>query len=173
MPDAQRRTIRRLMLAAGCAALAWTAFAFSAQVLSTIEADDAWIRWLPGSLPVAGYVILRNAGDKPVVLVGAESAVYGNTLLHETRNKDGVSEMINVDNITVPAHGAIAFSPGGYHMMLMQAKKQIKPGDRVPVTLTFEGGGILSMSFEVRNADGSSVGGVKGMDTNIRHDVQH
>jgi periplasmic copper chaperone A len=94
-------------------------------------------------------------------------------MLHETRNKDGVSEMVSVDKITVPEHGSIAFGPGGYHIMLMQAKKQVKPGYKVPITLQFEGGDELTVNFEVRNADGSSVDGMKGVDVNGTHNVQH
>ncbi len=174
MLNASCRTTHCLMIAAGCAALAWTAApVFAEQSTPPVQAKDAWIRWLPASLPAAGYVILRNTGDKPVVLVGAESPDYGNTMLHETRNKGAVSEMVNADKITIPAHGTIAFSPGGYHIMLMQEKKQVKPGDRVPITLQFEGGDQLTVNFEVRNADGRSVGGMKGMDMSGMHNVQH
>jgi periplasmic copper chaperone A len=174
MLNAQCRTTRRLMLAASHVVLACTAApAFAATSAPPVQAKDAWIRWLPASLPAGGYVILRNTGDKPVVLVGAKSAAFGNIILHETRNKDAVSEMVNVDKVTIPAHGTIAFSPGGYHIMLMQVKKQVKPGDIVPITLQFEGGDELTVNFEVRNADGRSVDSMKGMDMNGMHNVQH
>ena len=32
----------------------------------------------------------------------------------------------------------MALKPGGYHVMLMELKQQLKGGDTVPVTLTFE-----------------------------------
>jgi periplasmic copper chaperone A len=173
MFNARCRTTYCLMLAASYVALACTAApAFAAPNAPSVQAKDAWIRWLPASLPAGGYVTLRNTGDKPVVLLRAASPDYGSTMLHETRNKDGVSEMVNVDKITVPAHGSIAFGPGGYHIMLLQAKKQIKPGDKVPITLQFEGGDKLPVNFEVRNADGRSVDGMKGMDMSGTHNVQ-
>lgn len=174
MFNAQCRTTRCLMLAASCVALACTAApAFAATSARSVQATDAWIRWLPAGLPASGYVILRNTSDKPVVLLGAESPDYGSTMLHETRNKGGVSEMVNVDKITIRAHSTIAISPGGYHIMLIREKKQVQPGDRVPITLQFEGGDELTVNFEVRNADGRSVDGIKGMDMNGMHNVQH
>jgi periplasmic copper chaperone A len=174
MLNASCRTTHCLMIAAGYAALAWMAApAFAEQSAPAVQAKDAWIRWLPASLPAAGYVILHNTGDKPVVLMGAVTAAYGSTMLHETRNKDAVSEMVNADKITIPARGTMTFSPGGYHIMLMQEKKLVRPGDTVPITLKFEGGDQLTVNFEVRNADGQSVGGMKGMDMNGMHNVQH
>ena len=168
------RTTRRAVLAAGFAALAFTVVpAFAAGSAPAVQAKDAWIRWLPDKLPAAGYVTLSNAGDKPVVLDGATSADYASTALHETRNKGGVSEMVHVGKVTIPAHGTVTFQPGGYHIMLMKAKKPIKPGDRIPVTLLFEGGDKLTVNFEVRKADASSSGGMGGMDMNGMHDMKH
>lgn len=165
---------RRRLLAAGFAALAFTVVpAYAAGSTPAVQAKDAWIRWLPANLPAAGYVSLSNTGDKPVVLNGAASADYGSTALHETRNKGGVSEMVHVGKITIPARGTLTFRPGGYHLMLTKAKKTIKPGDTVPVTLLFEGGDKLMVNFEVRNADASSSGGMGGMDMNGMHDMKH
>ncbi len=170
----QSRTTRRRWLAAGLAALAFTLVpAVAGGSTPAVQAKNAWIRWLPGNLPAAGYVSLRNAGDKPVVLDGAASADYGSAALHETRNKGGVSEMVHVDKITIPAHGTLAFQPGAYHIMLTKAKKLIKLGDRVPITLLFEGGDKLTVNFEVRNTDASATGGMKDMDMNGMHDTNH
>lgn len=167
-------TSRRRLLAAGFAALAFTLVpAFAAGGASAVHAKEAWIRWLPGTLPAAGYVSLSNTGDKPVVLDGAASADYGSAALHETRNKGGVSEMVHVGKITIPAHGTLAFQPGGYHLMLTKAKKPIKPGDTVRVTLLFEGGDKLMVNFEVRNTDASSSGDMGGMDMNGMHGMKH
>jgi copper(I)-binding protein len=33
---------------------------------------------------------------------------------------------------------AVELKPGGYHVMLMDLKSQVKEGDAVPLTLTFE-----------------------------------
>ena len=121
---------------------------FAAPSAPGVQTKDGWIRWLPPSLPAGGYVILRNTDYKPLLLLGAESAACVNIMLHATRNKD-ISEIINMDKVTIPAHGTIAFRPSGYHIMLMQVKKQVKPGDIVPLTLQFEGGDELTVNSGV------------------------
>ncbi len=162
---------RRALLASCVAAAAMAIAPAFATGLATVQAKGAWIRWLPANLPAGGYVELGNTGDKPVVLLGAESPDYGNTMLHQTVSKGGVSEMIHVDKITIPAHGHMAFSPGGYHIMLMQPKKDVKPGDKVPITFRFEGGKTLTVDFEVRKPGASGPGSMKGMDMGGMHDM--
>lgn len=177
-PHHKPRGLARRALLASCFAMATMAIApaFAADT-STVHAKGAWIRWLPANLPAGGYVQLSNTGDKPAVLIGAESPDYGNTMLHQTVSKGGVSEMIHVDKITIPAHGHMAFAPGSYHIMLMQPKKEIKPGDMVPITLQFEGGKALTVNFEVRkpsaNGPGAmkGMGDMKGMDMSGQHDM--
>lgn len=48
----------------------------------------------------------------------------------------------------------VAFTLGGYHIMLMNAKKHLEPGDQLPVTLIFADGQRLKQSFDVRSATG-------------------
>ncbi|MDE1951289.1 MAG: copper chaperone PCu(A)C [Betaproteobacteria bacterium] len=158
-------TSRRLLLAGSLAALAWTAApAFAATAPPPVQASGAWIRWLPANLPAGGYVLLTNTSAKPVELVGADSPDYGNAMLHQSVSKNGVMEMLHVDKVVIPAHGSMAFKPGSFHIMLMQPKKGVKPGDTVPITLKFAGGEAMTVNFDVRKADATGPGGVKGMD---------
>lgn len=117
---------------------------------------DAWIRLLPGDLPAAGYFVLENKGGQALELVGAESPAYGMAMLHRSTEKDGHSHMAEVDAVKVPAGGQVDFKPGGYHVMLMHAKKTLKPGDTVPVTLIFSGDKRLTVDFQARSATGES-----------------
>jgi copper(I)-binding protein len=157
-------TTRRLMLAASLATLAWTAIPAFAADTPPVQASGAWIRWLPANLPAGGYVLLTNSSAKPVDLVAAASPDYGNTMLHQSVSKGGVMEMLHVDKVVIPAHGSLAFKPGSYHIMLMQPKKAVKPGDIVPITLKFAGGEAMIVNFEVRKADATGPGNMKGMD---------
>ena len=45
-----------------------------------VTASHAWIRVLPGKLPAGAYVVLRNDGDRPVLLTGASSPAYGEAI---------------------------------------------------------------------------------------------
>jgi copper(I)-binding protein len=60
-----------------------------------------------------------------------------------------------VERITLDPHSSLRLAAAGYHMMLMQPNKTLKPGDRVTITLRFLSG-ILTAQFEVRPADASA-----------------
>ena len=93
-------------------------------------------------------------GATPQALVGASSSACGSLMLHQSVTKNGVEQMIMVPKVAVPAHGTLQFAPGGYHLMCMSPAATMRPGQSVPVTLQFEGGGTLSASFPVRGATG-------------------
>lgn len=120
-----------------------------------LRVEDPWIRWLPADLPAAGYLRLINAGAKPLIVIGASSPAYRQVTLHRTVTEGGNTEMMPVERITIDAHAALDFATSGYHMMLMQATRPLKPADRVPITLHFADGASLLVQFEVRKPDAS------------------
>lgn len=147
-------------LATGVLSLGLLGSAFAAG----IQVTEAWIRWLPANLPAGGYAQVTNDTDKEVKLVGASSPKYGMVMLHQTVNKNGMSNMVHVDAIAIAPHKSMAFTPGDYHIMLMQPKPGIEPGQKVPVTLKFSNGQEVTAEFEVRKPTASGPGDMKGMD---------
>lgn len=121
-----------------------------------ITASHAWIRVLPGALPAGAYVVLRNDGGKPIALTGADSAAYGETMLHESSSAGGMDSMHKVASLTIPAHGTQALAPGGYHLMLMAAKQPVQIGHTVRITLKFNDGSTLPVDFIARPASALS-----------------
>lgn len=126
----------------------------AATAAAPVTVSDAWIRALPASVPSGGYFTLRNGGDKPVTLTGADSPACGMMMLHKSQNTGGMSGMMDIAQVDVPAGGKIRFAPGGYHLMCMDAKAVLKPGAPVPVTLQFADGAKVTASFAVRNTAG-------------------
>ncbi|MFL9863847.1 copper chaperone PCu(A)C [Paraburkholderia fungorum] len=118
---------------------------------NAISVKDAWVRWLPNNLPAAGYVTLVNTSDKPVDLVDISSNDYGDAMLHQTVSNGSTQKMVMVDKLTVPAHGQVAIAPGGYHVMLEDAKHKVAPGDTVHLTLKFSDGETLDTPFAVKS----------------------
>lgn len=122
-------------------ALAFAFVAASARAQSQDGAPvitDAWVKTtVPGATVSAAYLSIKSA--RPLKLVKAETPVAGIVELHTMTLKDGVMEMKAEDAFEVPAGKAIALNPGGKHIMLMNVKMPIRPGDKVPLTLTFEG----------------------------------
>jgi periplasmic copper chaperone A len=115
-----------------------------------VTVSGAWVRHLPASVPAGGYFTLHNQSKVAIALVGASSPDYAMVMLHKTVEEGGTSKMVPVDKIEVPAGGALTFHPGGYHLMLMHAKHEVKVGSRIPVTLIFSGGEKITAQFEVR-----------------------
>jgi hypothetical protein len=118
---------------------------------NAISVKDAWVRWLPNNLPAAGYATLVNASDKPVDLVDIASNDYGDAMLHQTVSNGSTQKMVMVDKLTIPAHGQVAIAPGGYHVMLEDAKHKVAPGDTVHLTLKFSDGETLDTPFAVKS----------------------
>ncbi|MEW9580899.1 copper chaperone PCu(A)C [Paraburkholderia sp. DGU8] len=118
---------------------------------NAISVKNAWVRWLPNNLPAAGYATLANASDRPVDLVDISSNDYGNAMLHQTVSNGSSQKMVMVDKLTVPAHGQASIAPGGYHVMLEDAKHKIAPGDTVHLTLKFSDGETLDTPFIVKS----------------------
>ena len=98
----------------------------------------------------AVYVTLSNSGAQPDALVSASTDVAQTAELHETTRDGGVMKMRPVKAIPVPAGGKTELKPGGYHIMLMGLKQDLKPGEKVAVTLKFEHGGETRVEAPVK-----------------------
>ncbi|WP_158322797.1 copper chaperone PCu(A)C [Acidisphaera rubrifaciens] len=141
----------RALFATGAAALIGTA-ALAAEPGLTVT--DGWLRVIIAGRPAAGYFTVRNDGATPRVLNGARSPACGSLMLHRSTEAGGQERMEMVATATVPAHGTLRFTPGDYHLMCMQPTAAVRPGAKVPVTLTFADGGTVSGNFMVRGAKG-------------------
>ncbi|MGB9989144.1 copper chaperone PCu(A)C [Massilia sp. SM-13] len=118
------------------------ACALSAAFISTASAQvtvkDPWIRaTVPAAKASGAFMQLQSAQD--VRLVEARTPVAGSAELHQMSMKDNRMMMSPVDSIELPAGKPVALASGGYHIMLMQLKQQMKEGSTVPLTLVFEG----------------------------------
>lgn len=144
----------RSLLAAALLALSAAATA-AAPVPAGVRVEHAWIRWLPANLPSAGYAVIVNDSDTPLRLTDVRSADYGMVMLHRSLLANNDSRMEMVPSLAVPAHARVTLAPGGYHLMLSQVRRTLKPGDKVPMTFEFAGGGELQVDFSVLPANAS------------------
>jgi len=112
------------------------------------------MRFIIKARPAAGYMTLRNEGDKAVTLTGASSPACGMLMLHQSKEKKGVETMRDTASVPVPPHGTASFAPGGYHLMCMQPQANMKVGASVPVTLTFTNGQTVTAQFPVKGPGG-------------------
>ncbi len=114
-----------------------------------VQVMDPWIRaTVPQQKATGAFMHLRSATDAR--LVSASSPVAGVVELHEMTIEGGVAKMRAVPGIDIPAGKGVDLKPGGYHVMLMDLKGQVKEGDTVPMTLVVDGKDGKRQTIEVR-----------------------
>ena len=127
------------------AALIFAAFPVMAQV--TVK--DPWVRATVSQQKATGaFMQITSAQDAQ--LVGASSPVAGVVEVHEMTMEKDVMKMRAMKGLDLPAGKSVELKPGGYHVMLMDLKQQMKEGDTVPVTLVVEGKDKKRSSVEVK-----------------------
>jgi copper(I)-binding protein len=119
----------------------------------SVSVQKPWVRYLLPSVPAAGYMVLQNNGDADLVLTGAASPACGMLMLHKSQDSSGMAMMMDVPNVTIPAHGSVTLAPGGYHLMCMQPN--MKLGDTVTMTLSFKDGANIAVAAPVYGAQGA------------------
>ncbi len=70
--------------------------------------------------------------------------------MQEPMPHGGMMRMQPVEAVSVPAGGTVEFKPGGLHVMLMDLRRDLKPGDTFSLTLRFEKAGALGVEVTVR-----------------------
>jgi copper(I)-binding protein len=132
------------------ALIALTANAW-AQSTSSVDIKDPWVRaTVAGQMATGAFMQLTAKADSK--LVEAKSPVAGVVEIHEMAMEKDVMRMRQVPGLALPAGRTVALKPGGYHVMLMDLKAQVKEGDTVPVTLVFEGKDGKRESIEIKAA---------------------
>ncbi len=112
--------------------------------------QDAWVR---GTVPQqkATGLFARITSAQGGKLVSAATPVAGIAEVHEMAMEGNVMKMRAVTGgLALPAGQAVELKPGGYHVMLMDLKQQLKEGDTVSVTLTVEGKDGKKETLEVK-----------------------
>lgn len=118
-----------------------------------LKMESPWIRAAPPNATVlAGYADFVNVTDKPIRIVSIESVAFGQIEVHETRVESGVSKMEPLKIFEIPPRGALQFTPGGKHLMLMQPKRSLNRGDEVTMVLKDSNDCATETKFTVRDA---------------------
>ena len=69
----------------------------------------------------AGYLVLTNNTDEPIVIDAVTSPQFGSVELHETTLDNGISRMRRIEELVIPANGSVTLERGGKHLMLMRS----------------------------------------------------
>ena len=121
--------------------------ALGAQAQTTVK--DAWVRGTVAGQKATGlFAQITSAGGGK--LVSAASPLAGVVEIHEMAMDGNVMKMRAVPAVELPAGKAVELKPGGYHIMLMDLKQELKAGDAVPVTLVVEGADKKRETIELK-----------------------
>ena len=143
------------------AALMFAAFPVMAQV--TVK--DPWVRaTVPAQKATGAFMQITSAQDAR--LVEARSPVAGVVEVHEMVMEKEVMKMRAMKGLDLPAGKTVELKPGGYHVMLMDLKEQMKEGTTVPVTLVVESKDRKRSTVEVKAA-------VKPLTTPAKAEPEH
>ena len=152
--------------------IATTLFAgfFSTASIAQVSVKDPWVRaTVPQQMATGAFMQITSPADSRLVEVRSASA--GTVEIHEMKLEDNVMKMRAVEGIVLPAGKTVELKPGGYHVMLMDLKAQVKTGDSVPLTLVFEGRDKKRETVEIKAAVRSLTGAAPKADA--KSDMQH
>lgn len=110
-----------------------------------------WTRATPRGAKVAGgYLKITNTGNAPDRLLGGTATIAGRIEVHEMSVSDGIMRMRPLTSgLEIKPGASVELAPGGYHLMLMDLKQQLREGETVTATLRFEKAGTVELTFRV------------------------
>jgi len=126
---------------------------------SKVRVEEAWARRAPmiesgdskaGSGNGVVYVLLVNSGQGHDALLSAASDAAAAAEIHETYRDMGMMMMRPVKKIDLPSGRKVEMRPGGYHIMLLNLKRDLKPGEVVTLTLQFEKAGKIRVNAVIK-----------------------
>ncbi len=109
-----------------------------------VEISDPWVRASEYSDHVGGmtgvFMKIKNNGSETITLVGGSAELAGMVEVHEVVMQDGEMVMQKIEGgISIEPGTTHVLEMGGGHVMLMDLKQAILAGDKVSVTLDFDG----------------------------------
>lgn len=105
---------------------------------------------LPNAPVAGGFLTLANTGTSDDRLISASAPIAAIVQLHEMTMDGDIMKMRELpDGIVVPAGQTVTLQPGGLHLMFMQLREPLVEGTTIPLTLTFERAGTITVDMGV------------------------
>ncbi|MBT9503043.1 MAG: copper chaperone PCu(A)C [Burkholderiaceae bacterium] len=123
--------------------------ALMATASAQVTVKDPWVRATVAQQKATGAFMQLTAA-KDTRLVSVSTSLTAMAEVHEMAMDNNVMKMRQIPALDLPAGKAVELKPGGYHLMLMDLKQQVKAGDTVPLTLVFEDKAGKRESVEVK-----------------------
>jgi len=117
-----------------------------------LSVDEAWVRLpaVPGRPGAAYFTVHGGPQTRTLVSVSADYALRAE--LHQSMGGAAMAGMRPLAQVSIPAGEAVAFQPGGRHVMLYGLDARAKPGTTTLLTLTFRDGSRVYRKAQVVGA---------------------
>ena len=123
-----------------------------ASATDLVRVEDGFVRGMPpGQKITTAYMKLHNLGDKKLQLLGGKTQIASTVEIHSHEQRDGMMRMRKLDFLSLPGHQTITLEPSGNHLMLLGLKRMLKDGEKINITLQFEGGEEQTIQLPVRS----------------------
>jgi copper(I)-binding protein len=142
--------LRSLFFSAAALLFSISSYAQEFQV-GDIRIERPYVRaTMPGQTSAGAYLTLENKGKNSDTLISVASPAAKSVEIHTMSMEGNVMKMREVSGIELKPAAKVEMKPGhGFHIMLTGIKEQLKPGDKIPLTLTFEKSGKTEVSASV------------------------
>ncbi|WP_373991947.1 copper chaperone PCu(A)C [Duganella sp. BuS-21] len=105
--------------------------------LAQVSVGEPWVRATVAAQKATG-AFMTLTSTQNVKLVGVSSPAAGIVEVHEMKMDNDMMRMRQIPALDLPAGKSVKLAPGGYHLMLLDLKQQLKDGDKVALTLEIE-----------------------------------
>lgn len=105
-------------------------------VIGDIQIVNPYLRQASKGMNGAGFMKIRNSGKRPHKISAASSTVSDRIELHETVQKgESIFGMEERPYFIIPPKGEFELKPKGPHLMFMDLKQPLTPGDHVQLNI--------------------------------------
>jgi periplasmic copper chaperone A len=119
--------------------------------VGSIHITQPWARATPKAASAgAAYLTITNGGSAPDRLSCVSSDASATCQIHSMTMDNGVMKMRPVEGgLEIPAGETVTLKPSGLHMMLVDLKHPLEPGQTVQATLQLEKAGTVKVDFPI------------------------
>jgi periplasmic copper chaperone A len=134
--------------------------------MGNVTVEHPWARaTTAGTDTGVVYMTIINNGPTSDVLVSVASPASRAAQVHENKvDAQGMTEMLALDRVEIPAHARIDLKPTARHVMLIGLKQPLTYKSTFLMTLIFEKAGVVKVTVSVEKAGAmtsDSMGGMK------------
>lgn len=123
-----------------------------------LAATQCWGRLASGNRASALYFNVENKDEKQAAyLVAASSHSFGDVMLHESYEENGMAGMRHLAEVEVAPKSTLEFKPGSYHVMMEKPQDGLKVGDKIDVELSLSNGHKVPMSCIMKPISARSI----------------